>query len=190
MAVAYATGYLPSASAAATYTIVAETPKFTPNGGVFVGAATVSISDGTKGAEIYYTTNGSKPTKASTHYTKAFTITKNETVTAVAFATGVNESAAAKVTFDIRAAAPKFSPAAGKYSKSVTVSISDVTKGAVIYYTTNGKTPETTSTRYTKPFVVSATKTIKAMALAPGGTESVTTSATYTIAKSPATKEE
>lgn len=183
MAIAYGTGYLPSAVATAAYTIIAETPKISPKGGVFVSSESVSIVDGTAGAEIFYTTNGKKPSKSSTRYTKPFAITKNATVMAVAFAPGVNESAVASAKFNIRAAAPKILPPSGIFSKAISVTMTDATKGAVIYYTTNGSTPTTASAHYTKAITVSSKKTIKAMALAPGGTESTITTATYTFKK-------
>ena len=48
-----------------------------------------------------------------------------------------------------QAATPTFSPAAGTYSGAQSVTISDATSGATIYYTTNGTTPTTSSTKYT-----------------------------------------
>jgi hypothetical protein len=80
-----------------------------------------------------------------------------------------------------KAATPVFKPAAGTYSAAQSVTITDTTAGAVIYYTTNGATPTTASTKYTKAIAVSATETIKAIAVATGYTESAASSATYTI---------
>ncbi len=42
------------------------------------------------------------------------------------------------------------------------------TPGSVIYYTVDGSTPTTTSTRFTTPFLVAANETVKAVAQAPG----------------------
>src|SRR3989442_8068706 len=78
-------------------------------------------------------------------------------------------------------APPTFSPAAGTYRAAQTVTVSDTTSGATIYYTTDGSTPSPSSTRYTGPIVVTQTTTIKAMAVANGMADSDVASATYTI---------
>jgi lysozyme len=61
------------------------------------------------------------------------------------------------------------------------VTISDSTTGAVIYYTTDGSTPTTSSTRYSGPIPVSSTTTIKAMATASGMANSAIGTITYTV---------
>ena len=82
-------------------------------------------------------------------------------------------------------AAPTFSPAAGTYNSAQTVTISDSTAGATIYYTTDGKAPTTSDTHYTGPITVSSTETIKAIAIASGCSTSAVASATYTITTPP-----
>jgi hypothetical protein len=82
------------------------------------------------------------------------------------------------------AATPTFSPPAGNYSSTQSVSLSDTTAGAVIYYTTDGSTPTTASSKYSTPLSISATTTIKAIAVASGYANSTVASATYTIASS------
>ena len=67
------------------------------------------------------------------------------------------------------AATPTFSPAAGTYSSTQTVTISTATSGASIRYTTDGSTPsETAGTLYSSPVTVSATTTLKAIAYESG----------------------
>jgi CSLREA domain-containing protein len=79
------------------------------------------------------------------------------------------------------AATPEFSVAAGTYATAQSVTLVDTTTGAIIYYTTNGSTPTASSTKYTQAINVSASETIKAVALAPGFKESAVASAAYTI---------
>jgi hypothetical protein len=79
------------------------------------------------------------------------------------------------------AATPTFSPAGGTYAGSQSVTISDQTDGATIYYTTNGATPTINSTLYTGPIVVAATETIQAIGTASGYSPSAVASATFTI---------
>jgi hypothetical protein len=79
------------------------------------------------------------------------------------------------------AATPTFSPAGGSYASAQSVTISDSTSGATIYYTTNGTTPTTSSAVYTSPITVSTTETLEAIATASGYSQSAVGSASYTI---------
>jgi hypothetical protein len=83
------------------------------------------------------------------------------------------------------AATPTFSPAAGAYTSAQTVTISETTSGAAIYYTTNGTTPTIGSTLYSSPITVSATEKVMALATAPGYLQSAVGSAAYTIGAIP-----
>jgi sugar lactone lactonase YvrE len=69
------------------------------------------------------------------------------------------------------AATPILTPGTGSYPGAQTVTITDTTPGAEIHYTVNGRTPSSSSAKYTKPIAVSASGTIEAVA-----------SATYTLA--------
>jgi hypothetical protein len=79
------------------------------------------------------------------------------------------------------AATPTLSPGTGTYTSAPTVTISDTTPGASIYYTTDGTTPTTSATVYTVPITVTATETIEAVAVATGYSASSVASATYTL---------
>jgi hypothetical protein len=79
------------------------------------------------------------------------------------------------------AAAPTFSPAAGTYASAQSVTIADSATRAVIYYTTNGSTPTTSSTKYTAPVRVSSSETLTAIAVAANYGQSPAASAAYTI---------
>ena len=80
------------------------------------------------------------------------------------------------------AATPTFTPAAGVYTSTQSVSISAATPGSIIYYTVDGTTPTTSSSVYSStPISVSTTTTIKAYAVASGFGDSGVGSATYSF---------
>jgi hypothetical protein len=79
------------------------------------------------------------------------------------------------------AALPAYNPAAGTYTRAQQLSITDATPGATIYYTTDGTTPTTSSTKYTVPIAISASTTLKAVAVATGYLHSSVATASYTI---------
>jgi uncharacterized repeat protein (TIGR03803 family) len=186
-AIAVASGYANSAVASAAYTIqipAAATPVFSPVAGTYASAQNVTITDATAGASIYYTTDGTTPTASSTRYAGAIHVTTTETIEAIAVATGYTNSAVATAAYSIQipvAATPVFSPAAGTYTASQSVTITDSTAGASIYYTTDGTTPTASSTMYMGAINVTATETIQAIAVAAGYTNSAVALATYTI---------
>ncbi|MGA7857243.1 MAG: carbohydrate-binding protein [Terracidiphilus sp.] len=80
------------------------------------------------------------------------------------------------------AATPSFSPAPGTYAAAQAVMVADSTAGATIYYTTDGSTPTTSSTKYTGAISYSADTTIQAIATASGYSQSAQATGTYRIA--------
>lgn len=64
-------------------------------------------------------------------------------------------------------AIPTFWPKPGTFSGSVTISISDQTPFATIYYTTDGSVPTTQSLRYNGPITITKDQKVMAMAVAP-----------------------
>ena len=78
-------------------------------------------------------------------------------------------------------ATPVFSPVAGEYENNVEISISCATDNATIYYTLDGTEPNEDATEYTAPFTLTATTTVKAIAMKEGMLNSEVALATYTI---------
>ncbi len=176
-------------SSTATATAASATPVFTPGAGTYAGTTSVTISDATSGANIFYTLDGTSPATTATGSTKqysgALTVSATQTINAIASAAGFSPSAVASAKYTIQApaatATPVISPAGGTFTSAQTVAITDATSGAAIYYTIDGSQPTVSSTNYSGGFSVSATTTIKAIAVASGLTSSGTATSVITI---------
>jgi hypothetical protein len=161
----------------------AAAPVLSPGVETFSGSLAVRMSDATSGATIYYTLNGSTPTTSSSVYTGPITITATTTIQAIASGSGYLQSAVTSGTYtdQSQASMPTFNPAGGTITAPISVTIANGTPGATIYYTTNGTTPTSSSTKYSGPMSVDVTETLNAIAVAPGFLSSAVASATYTL---------
>ena len=77
------------------------TPAFSVASGAVNSGTKVTITCGTEGAKIYYTTDGTKPTAESAEYTTAISVTAAVTLKAIAVKSGMNDSAVASVSYTI-----------------------------------------------------------------------------------------
>jgi N-acetylneuraminic acid mutarotase len=76
------------------------------------------------------------------------------------------------------AAAPAISPGGGTYASVQSVTLSDSTPGAAIYYMINSSAPPT---QYTGPITINSSETIQAIGVAGGYANSQAAAATYTL---------
>ena len=79
----------------------------------------------------------------------------------------------------VQAPAAPTLPVSCNFDGSMNVEITNIAEGATAYYTIDGSTPTATSTKYETPFTITATTTVKAIAVNDGGSSEVA-SATYT----------
>ncbi len=160
-------------------------PAFSPIQGTYTAAQNVALSDPTPGAIIYYTLDGSTPTLSSTQYTSPIPIAVTTTISALATASGYPNSMMSAATYTITppgaTAPPSFSPPPGTFTSAQTVTLADLSPGAVLYYTLDGSKPTVNSSLYTAPLPVSTTTTITALAVTPEDPVGATSSATYVI---------
>jgi sugar lactone lactonase YvrE len=181
--------YASSISGTVALTAAVATPVISPTTGVYTTTQTVTITDSTPGATIYYEAIGIVNTSGFVAYTGPITLPGSGSVYIYAYATetGYQQSQQASVTITQNlppAVAPVISLASGSYTGAQTVTITDSMAGATIYYTTNGNTPTTSSAQYSGPITVSGTETLVASALANGYSMSLPAFAQYFIAGS------
>lgn len=147
------------------------------------GGTMVSITCATKGASLYYTTDGiTTPSSAGTCYSNPFVIDETSTIQAIAIMDGAfNSSVATSGVLTVDALlAPTFSLSEGTYTgnKSVTITCDGADS---IHYTLDGTDPTGDSQEYSAPLSIKETSTLKAMAVAVGKANAPIAEATYTI---------
>jgi uncharacterized repeat protein (TIGR03803 family) len=81
----------------------AAAPVFSPGAGTYTSAQTVTITSATSGASIRYTTDGSTPTEtAGTLYSGPFSVSTTATLSAIAFKSGLADSAVITLAYTIQ----------------------------------------------------------------------------------------
>lgn len=124
------------------------------------------------GANIYYTTDGSDPSTASSQYSSPISLNATTTVKAIAVKDGVSSEVSTK-TFTKQEPAPEptveapLIQGATEFITSTECTIS-AEEGASIYYTLNNTTPTTSSTLYSGPITIRDTCTVMAIAVKNG----------------------
>ncbi|MDX3188254.1 chitobiase/beta-hexosaminidase C-terminal domain-containing protein [Streptomyces sp. MN03-5084-2B] len=76
-------------------------PTFSPPGGTYSSAQTVTISSATTGAAIRYTVDGSTPTASSPLYSGPISVPTSRTVNAIATKSGSTDSAVSSASYTI-----------------------------------------------------------------------------------------
>lgn len=168
------------------YTINNPGPAITasPAGGTFGGPVNVTLQSNESNTTIYYTTDGSTPTTSSQVYSAPLRLTQTTTLKYFGVDASGYSSPVQSQTYTITAIQVTASPPAGTYSGPQSISLSMNMPGT-IYYTTDGSTPTTNSTRYSGPVKVTTSETIKFIGVDQVGNSSVVQSQAYTITSPP-----
>lgn len=181
----------PVVTAIFTVTPTPRLPQTTviPNGGSHRDSVTVTLANGTEGAKIHYTTDGSEPTVSSPLYGGPFALSSSATIKARAVKDGFKDSPVATVMFTVTPTPtlpqPTVSPNGGGHRDSVTVTLACATKESKIHYTTNGIEPTASSTLYGGPFVLASSAIIKARAVKDGFKASPVVTASFEVTPTP-----
>lgn len=146
------------------FVCVAPTANY-ESGKSFTKTTKIKLSTKEKNATIHYTTDGTKPTTKSKKYTGSISVSKDAVIKAITVATGKGNSEVSTLYYYVSAGTPTSNYSSGTYASSFKIKLKTTTKGATIYYTTNGKTPTTASKKYTGAFTVSKNTKVKAIAI-------------------------
>lgn len=134
------------------------------------GKVVVTLTPSSKNNDIYFTTNGKKPTEDSKEYSKKIAFSKETTLRAIEVNSKNKTVATIKMTV-----APRTDKVSVKVEKMLgksTIKLTAEDKNTKIYYTTDGSKPTDKSKLYTKPFTVKKNCTVKAAAYKKGFKES------------------
>ena len=165
----------------ATYIVKATAPTFSLDEGTYNTTKSVMLSCTTDDATIYYTTDGTTPTNESTVYSSAIAVNVSTTINAIAIKSGLTNSDVTSAEYTLKVATPSFSISGGDFDDAQNVELFCTTEGATIHYTTNGATPTSSSSEYTAAITISDVKTLKAIAIKDGWTNSDVASEEYRV---------
>ena len=155
-------------------------PTFTPEAGTYATSVTVTLTCEADGATIHYNI---EPSDAQLEYTEPLTFTETTTINAFAEKDGLR-SAVVTATYTITdmetVATPTITADASTFETTLDVTLACETSEASIYYTLDGTDPTAESTPYSAPITLTATTTVKAIAVKAGMNNSAIAEATFT----------
>jgi len=165
----------------AQYNIKVKTPSISKASGTYDYHFAVNISCPTTEAEIYYTLDGSTPSRSTgLLYTGPVIVDHALTLRAIAVRDDLPDSNLVSAQYAFQVKTPVISKASGMYENEFTVSIVCPTEGVKIYYTLDGNQPSISGgILYTGPFVVGRPLTLSVIAVKDGLSDSFVAMKTY-----------
>ena len=103
-------GLLFGCSTATTPPATVSAPIITPNGGAALTTDSITITDATSGALIYYTLDGSTPSASFTPYTAPFNLSAGSIMVKAIAINGADSSAISSASFTVLAPTPAPTP--------------------------------------------------------------------------------
>ena len=140
--------------------------KVNPDGATFFGTLQVEIASSTPGVTIRYTLDGKSPDQNAERYSGPITLNKIATVRARAYKDDEAVSGIVAKEFVGKVHAPSIT--ARKNGSKAEVTLKSATSGAEIYYTLDGSNVHRGKKRYTGPFQMSGSVTLKTAAFKSG----------------------
>lgn len=139
------------------------TVSASPGGGVFGASGTTVSLTASEPATIYYTVDDTIPDTNSPVYDSALAVYSATTLQFFGVDASGNTGSIVTETYTIDSSGPVItaSPSGGLYASSQSVVLTADESGTMIYYTTDGTDPETSSPAYENPVTVASDLTLK-----------------------------
>jgi len=130
------------------YTLKPALPTISVPSGTYNTEQTTNIACSSTGVDLYYTTNGATPNASSTPVPASgnLAINGNTNLRVIAMKTGWSSSEVVAADYVLKPALPTISVPSGTYNTEQTTNIACGSTGVDLYYTTNGTTPNASST--------------------------------------------
>jgi Chitobiase/beta-hexosaminidase C-terminal domain/FG-GAP-like repeat len=175
-----------SAVASQSYVLdnTAPTVSASPGPGAYAAGQPVTLTSSEAGV-INFTTDGSTPTRSSTTYTGPMALNASTTFKAIATDNYGNTSAPASFAYTVKDTTPPVitaSPLGGQYASGTQIILSSNEANTTIYYSTDGRTPTTSSTKYTAALTLTAAMTLEYFGVDGAGNVSAVASQAYAVA--------
>lgn len=147
--------------------------------GTYTDSVVVEFRSKNSNDKIYYTTDGSDPTTASTPFIKPMLLKDSTTFKVRAYSPAGEAGNVSELSYVINKSgnviAPKVSVPEGTYGKEFSVELTSETQDSAIHYTLDGTTPSSNSNKYEGPINITSDTVLKAIAVAGGKSSQVTT---------------
>lgn len=158
-------------------------PAFSPGGGTYSAAQTVTLTSLTPGATIHYTTNGATPTTSDPSVASGGTVAVGTSLAlkAIAVKAGLPTSGVSSASYTLALPTPTVGPSAGTYATPQTATCSIGVAGATLRYRTDGATPTESDPVCAGSVAVGQSMTLRVGAWKPGWTPSGITYHGYTL---------
>lgn len=172
---------------------ICSRPVFSEPSGQYEGYLNLNISTSTVDGIIWYTTNGNTPridipNSFTKLYQSPINIYESVVIKAMTVKNGLVNSPVVSLNYTITnpkiVSNPFFNLTPGQYPSPQTITLSSLTQGASIYYTTNGnvpniEVPNSFTKIYTTPLVLTSNTTVRAIAVKNGWKSSAVSVSTY-----------
>ena len=167
-------------------------PLISPLGGVFFNEQEIELTCETEGAIIRYTIDGTNPSRTEgVIYSTRLRVNIFKILKVIAYKDPLKDSNIVRSAYSFKVGGINYTADGNDINSDLicysdlSLDISNATDGSVIYYTTDGSMPSSTSNMYTTPLTLSNDITIRSIAYKYGWSYSETKTTRFTFVTEP-----